>query len=144
MFVFHFPTEVVPHFLLKLYKLSFIIGFRNKIQPKLPGIRIALIVDVRAIPIIQRYPDECRIKTRLSGRAFVTFQSIIRETAMNFENKTKRLPETVFFSTGGKVPRLLTKKSLKEWLSYRKGTSKVVLQEPTLRSSSSLKGIKNL
>ena len=77
-------------------------GLQNKIQPKLPGIRIALIVDVRAIPIIQRYPDECRIKTRLSGRAFVTFQSIIRETAMNFENKTKRLPETVFFLREGK------------------------------------------
>ena len=55
-----------------------------------------LIVDVNAIPIIQRYPNECRIKTRLSGQASVTFQSIIRETAMNFGNKTKTLPESAF------------------------------------------------
>ena len=59
---------------------------------------IALIGDVHAIHIIQRYPEECRIKMRLSGRAFVTFQSIIRGAAMNFENKTKTLAESAFFS----------------------------------------------
>ena len=30
---------------------------------------IAIIVDVLAIPTIQRYSDDCRIKTRLSGQA---------------------------------------------------------------------------
>ena len=43
---------------------------------------------------------------------------------MNFESKTKTLPESAFFSAEGKAPRLLTKKRLKEWLSYRKGTNK--------------------
>ena len=43
---------------------------------------------------------------------------------MNFENKTKTVPECPFFSAEGKVRRLLTKRRLKEWLSYRKGTSK--------------------
>ena len=33
------------------------------------GTKIALIVVVPAIPTIQGYSDECRIKTRLSGRA---------------------------------------------------------------------------
>ena len=68
---------------------------------------------------------------RISGQAFVTFQSIIRETAMNFENKTKTLAKSGFFSVqekvqllSGKCPRLSMKKRLKKWLSYRKGTSK--------------------
>ena len=48
---------------------------------------------------------------------------------MNFENNTKILPECAFsffffFFAEGKVPRLLTKERLKEWLSNGKGTSK--------------------
>lgn len=31
----------------------------------------------------------------------------MRETVMNFENKTKTLPESALFSEEGKVPRLL-------------------------------------
>ena len=55
---------------------------------------MALIVNVHVIPIIQQYPDECRIKVGLSGWAFITFQRIMRETVMNFENKTKTLPKS--------------------------------------------------
>ena len=50
---------------------------------------------------------------------------------MNFENKTKTPPESAFFSAEekvqlliGKCPRLLAKKRLKEWISYRKGANK--------------------
>lgn len=50
---------------------------------------------------------------------------------MNSENKAKILPESAFFPLeekvqllSGKCPRHITKERLKEWLSYRKGTSK--------------------
>lgn len=57
--------------------------------------------------------------------SFRSFTSIIRQVAMNFEKETKTLSESsFFFAVQGKVPRLLIKKKLKEWLSYRKGTSK--------------------
>ncbi|KAK3697757.1 hypothetical protein QZH41_010314, partial [Actinostola sp. cb2023] len=50
---------------------------------------------------------------------------------MDSDNNTEILPESAFFSAEEKVqlisgdcPRVITKGRLKEWLSYRKGTSK--------------------
>lgn len=45
-----------------------------------------LIINVHTIPIIQRYPDDCRIKMGLAGWAFITFQRIMRETVTKQRN----------------------------------------------------------
>ena len=66
-------------------------------------------------------------------------------------HSSKNLPEAAFFSAEEKVqllrvsgncPRNLTKERLKAWLSFRKGTRRMVVRGPKPRRLSYLKGKK--
>jgi hypothetical protein len=63
--------------------------------------QVSLIVVEYAAPTNQRYRDERRIKTRLSGQVIETLQDkykrIWREITMNAENNTKSILNLRFF-----------------------------------------------
>lgn len=79
----------------------------------------------------QRYSHEFSMRSRLSGRPSICLHEFGGRSIVFLEKIMTKLPDTAFFTPEEKVqllsgdcPRNITRDRLKEWLSYRKGSSK--------------------